>query len=593
MKKMQKCIINQLITVKLEEEGIFTYIKGTRSLRYPTENFFPISNIEQIEIFERKNIFLKIPLENHFKELCYYLKLWIEKDYDTSIINKSFAFQILERLVDIGEFKEKKILKREIIEKIKSGNYDIANYLIKFNYLEYLDENEKDSLFIQAIRKANLPIILYLFTQNDTQYINRENINFDLSNPKSKLYINIYKSFKDRNLRDLIFTLLHVLIEANIFNAKKIFRELFVKEMRMIDFFTLKYLSHTVYFNHLESNNYHFFFLENNPSLKKIVEDFFIKQNNFKINWFFILLFKLSSNGDTLAKKIYQKIIIKMLSKGNSNRLASYWNDHYLDCFNREELELIFKELQLKEINILLFEYDHHRVLKAILNLPSLKSLTLGPDSLFEPLLDSLKDLHSLQVLDLSGCNISIVPKTLKNLTSLKELNLSINNLKSLPDWIGDIKSLEILNLSYNKLETLPESMKFLNSLYVFNLKNNYLKSLPDWIGNLNLLKKLRIGGNNLTTIPLSMRNLNYLEFLDLEKNSIEVLPDWIGELTSLQTLYISCNKLKILPESLIQLKFLKILDYWEYEYEIYLDVNSQLVLEHLRRKGVGTRVII
>ncbi|MFX1327907.1 MAG: leucine-rich repeat domain-containing protein [Promethearchaeota archaeon] len=593
MKKLQECIINHLITVRLENEGIFIYIKGKKFLKYPSEYFYPINTIEQIDVNEKNNQILKNPLEKHFKELCFYLKKWVEKDYDTSILNKRLAFQLLERLVDCGEVKKKSIFKREIIKTIRSENYKDANFLIEFDYLEYLDENERNLLFLQEVRNGNLPIILYLFTKDDTQYINRDEINHNLLNPQSTLFLNIYRTFEDYNLRDFIFTILHKFIEANILNAKKIFRELFVKAMKMVDLPTLKFLSSLVFFNHLEANDYRFFFLENNTSLKKIVGDSLDQENDIKITWLFILLFKLSSNGDIIAKKMYRRIIIKKLSEGRFIRLISYWNDHYLDFFNIDELELIFKELKIKEINIKSFKHDHQRIMSAIINLPSLQILTLSPELLLEGIPDSIKDLHSLQVLNLSECNISILPTTLKSLTYLKGLNLSGNNLKSLPDWIGDFKSLENLYLSYNNLEILPESMQFLQSLRVLNLKNNNLKSLPDWIGNLNLLKKLRIGRNKLKSLPLSMRNLISLEFLDLENNSIKILPDWIGDLTSLQTIYISCNKLNILPKSLIQLEFLKILDYWEYDYKTYLDNNSQLVLEHLRRKGVGTRIII
>ncbi|MFX1281162.1 MAG: leucine-rich repeat domain-containing protein [Promethearchaeota archaeon] len=590
---MQECIINNLITVKLEDEGVFTYIKGKKYLKYPSEYFYPISTIEQIDVNEKNNQILKNPLKKYFKELCFYLKLWVEKDYDTNIINKRLAFQLLERLVKLGEDKEKRIFKQEIMKTIRSGSYETVNFLIDFDYLEYLDENERNLLFNQEVNNGNLPIILYLFTQNDINYINRENINANLLNPQSRLFLNIYKTFKDYNLRDFIFTILNVFIEANILNAKKIFRELFVKAMKMVDLPTLKFLSSFVFFNHLEANDYRFFFLENNPSLKKIVEDSLDQENDVKITWLFILLFKLSINGDNVAKKIFRRIIIKKLSEGRVIRLISYWNDHYLDFFNKDELELMFKELKIKEINIKSFKHDHQRIISTIINLPSLQILTLSPELILKGIPDSLKDLHSLQVLNLSGCNISILPKTLKSLIFLKELNLSGNNLKSLPDWIGDFISLENLNLSYNNLENLPESIRFLQSLRILNLKNNNLKSLPDWIGSLNLLKKLKIGRNKLTSLPLSMRNLTSLEFLDLENNSIKIIPDWIDDLASLQTLYISCNKLNILPESLIQLKFLKILDYWEYEYRSYLDNNSQLVLEHLRRKGVGTRIII
>lgn len=62
---------------------------------------------------------------------------------------------------------------------------------------------------------------------------------------------------------------------------------------------------------------------------------------------------------------------------------------------------------------------------------------------------DSLFHLTKIQRLELSSCNIEILPDKFDSLTELINLDLSGNNMKSLPSSIGMLKKLEYLNLEY------------------------------------------------------------------------------------------------------------------------------------------------
>ncbi|KAI5412236.1 hypothetical protein KIW84_057050, partial [Lathyrus oleraceus] len=66
--------------------------------------------------------------------------------------------------------------------------------------------------------------------------------------------------------------------------------------------------------------------------------------------------------------------------------------------------------------------------------------------------------MKSLIFLDLSFCNLSIVPDAIGELRHLERLNLEGNNFVSLPSSMGSLYSLAYLNLTHcTKLQSLPD----------------------------------------------------------------------------------------------------------------------------------------
>ncbi|CAF1669913.1 unnamed protein product [Didymodactylos carnosus] len=79
-------------------------------------------------------------------------------------------------------------------------------------------------------------------------------------------------------------------------------------------------------------------------------------------------------------------------------------------------------------------------------------------------------------MLDLSNCNLKILPKTLfQNLTTLNYLSLTNNFLNQLP-YLPD--KLDYLDLSYNQFIYLNEKILKLNNLHTLHLKYNQIRSL-------------------------------------------------------------------------------------------------------------------
>ena len=164
---------------------------------------------------------------------------------------------------------------------------------------------------------------------------------------------------------------------------------------------------------------------------------------------------------------------------------------------------------------------------------------------------DSIGDLSSLQVLDLSTTQVSSLPNTIGNLSSLQRLDLSATQINSLPESIGCLSNLQSLDLSTTQISSLPESIENLSSLQKLDLSSTQISSLPKSIWNLSGLHNLFLFDTLISSIPDSIANLSSLQDLRLGATQISSLPESIGNLSNLQNLNLSDSQIKSLPESI------------------------------------------
>nr|AAS48162.1 LRR protein WM1.2 [Aegilops tauschii] len=211
----------------------------------------------------------------------------------------------------------------------------------------------------------------------------------------------------------------------------------------------------------------------------------------------------------------------------------------------------------------------------------SLKYLALGHNSLFGQFPDTLGNMTSLQVLDVSynwNPDMMMIGKLLKNLCSLEiidldgneisgeievlmeswpqctwknlqELDLSSNTFTgTLPNFLGDFTSLRTLSLSGNSLAgPIPPQLGNLTCLTSLDLSSNHFTgSIRDELGNLRYLTALELQGNEITgSIPLQLGNLTCLTSIDLGDNHLTgSIPAEVGKLTYLTSLDLSSNHL-------------------------------------------------
>ncbi|KAG0462600.1 hypothetical protein HPP92_021076 [Vanilla planifolia] len=151
--------------------------------------------------------------------------------------------------------------------------------------------------------------------------------------------------------------------------------------------------------------------------------------------------------------------------------------------------------------------------------------------------------IRCLVSLDLSNNRLEALPDAIAGLEKLEKLFLSSNLLVSLPDSIGLLLNLKILDVSSNKLKALPDSISYCRSLVELNASYNALTYLPTNIGyELVNLEKLYINLNKIRSLPSSICEMRCLRVLDAQFNELHGLPYSIGRLTNLETLNLSSN---------------------------------------------------
>jgi len=169
--------------------------------------------------------------------------------------------------------------------------------------------------------------------------------------------------------------------------------------------------------------------------------------------------------------------------------------------------------------------------------------------------LDDLQGMTQLVTLKAAQNRISIIPSFFGTMKSLEVLDLTGNQISSLPKEFYSLPRLKRLHLSYNKLSVIDTAMSSLSNLEELTLACNDIKSLPnDVFKHMNKLILLDLSQNSLTQLPSSIPLLVNLEELYISCNQLTQLPTEIYQLKSIRSLDVSNNAIEILPEGLINL---------------------------------------
>ena len=140
------------------------------------------------------------------------------------------------------------------------------------------------------------------------------------------------------------------------------------------------------------------------------------------------------------------------------------------------------------------------------------------------------------------------VPPDIGKLTMLEVLHLSGHNLTGIPQGLAQLPMLRELHLRYNHLTgSTPLDVSKLTMLEELSVSGYYLSGMipPEW-GNLTNLKKLSISGTSLSgTIPPDLGRLTMLRQLDLSNNRLTgPIPAELSSLIYLNKLDLSGNDL-------------------------------------------------
>jgi len=146
--------------------------------------------------------------------------------------------------------------------------------------------------------------------------------------------------------------------------------------------------------------------------------------------------------------------------------------------------------------------------------------LTEFPEEIF-----TLAD--SLEVLNLSGNQLTALPPDLARLHRLQVLFCSDNQFATVPEVLGECQQLRMVGFKANKITTLPAAA-LPPQLRWLILTDNELASLPPEIGRCAQLQKLMLAGNRLRHLPAELAQCTRLELLRIAANHLEELPAWL-----------------------------------------------------------------
>lgn len=111
------------------------------------------------------------------------------------------------------------------------------------------------------------------------------------------------------------------------------------------------------------------------------------------------------------------------------------------------------------------------------------------------------------------------LPEEIFQFTNLQELNVSKCRLSIINDRIKELKSLQFLDVSVNQLVRLPESICLLVNLKELIINRNHIEELPTNIGNMQSLTYIDAWDNPLYSLPASISDLQFvLREIDLRQ---------------------------------------------------------------------------
>ena len=176
-----------------------------------------------------------------------------------------------------------------------------------------------------------------------------------------------------------------------------------------------------------------------------------------------------------------------------------------------------------------------------------------------------IRNLASLQILDMHDNNLKVLPEEIGALENLSRLNLSHNKLTFLPVGFYKLKQLRVVNLCHNELNELDEELGNLDMLDNLDIAHNKLIELPASIGCLSKVSNFNASHNMLESIPYEISFMRSVNCLEMSHNNIQELGDSIKDLHCLERVYLQHNKLKVMP----------ILKSCQHLKEIYLGFNQ------------------
>ncbi len=172
--------------------------------------------------------------------------------------------------------------------------------------------------------------------------------------------------------------------------------------------------------------------------------------------------------------------------------------------------------------------------LKGITRLNLSCGLTEFPPEIFE-----LAD--TLEILDLSGNQLSQLPENFGDLKKLKIVFFLNNNFTVFPEVLATCPALSMVSFKSNQITHIPANAFPVNLQWLI-LTNNCIEEIPASIGQCSRLQKVALAGNRLNALPAEMAQCTNLELLRISANELTEFPQWLLSLPRLSWLAYAGN---------------------------------------------------
>jgi Leucine-rich repeat (LRR) protein len=413
-------------------------------MNFPRERVKELGRFETIdelsEFAEKKELDFtpEITPEEEFWAHCSAIQAWVEAGYDTRLLDMRLAFPILKELTKVGDKQASQKFKDEIFKRFNSAYAPVIKYLTREGYLEFLDEEEIETLF-----KAT-----------DTTHITK----LDMSEAGLKEFPSYLLKFKALEYLELDDNEIEQL-------PPRIGKMKHLKELIIIN-------------NRLKH-------LPNEIGELSSLESLDVRDN------------QLAELPDSIGNL---KNLKKLWVGGTSeDRYGRYGKEKRNPHLGNQLSILPDSVINLKELQNLGIGTNFFTEIPSVIF--ELKALTLleANNNQITEIPQKIGNLTSLKTLSISKNELKSLPKTLNKLRNLTGLYLEHNELKNLPDSIVELENLHKLFLHHNNLKNLPESMENLTKLRVLNLSYTPLEEVPEGIFSLPNLKYLHLPSKKIT----------------------------------------------------------------------------------------------
>ncbi|MEQ1536627.1 MAG: leucine-rich repeat-containing protein kinase family protein [Burkholderiaceae bacterium] len=190
----------------------------------------------------------------------------------------------------------------------------------------------------------------------------------------------------------------------------------------------------------------------------------------------------------------------------------------------------------------------------------------------------------SLEILNLSGNQLSSLPDDLPRLYKLRIIFCSDNLFTELPTVLGRCENLTMVGFKANQISRVPAEA-LAPTLRWLILTDNRIQSLPSSIGKCTQMQKLMLAGNELNDLPAELASCEQLELLRLSANRFSTLPAWLLKMPRLAWLALAGNPLTDAFEAARQAPSIAEIDWQDIDLGIKLGEGASGVIYQAKQR--------